>query len=653
MENRERKESTISYVFGTKKGRMILSAVLSFAFVLALPSMFSASGDRLWYTNSIFSLLLWLLVFGYLSRVLAHEFVGRKRRWLIPGLFGFVFSTCMVFGAELEAKESVTFTNGFMWLSILVLSVFFGITVRYFWDCFLTGKETEADTKEKQKYAKRVKVADKKGIENKEDEIVKKEKSKNTDVILCKKNFWIRTGIILLCYLPVFLAVYPGFFVYDAQDELLQVITRNFSTHHPLMHVLFMGGIIQLVYKISGSYNMGIACYTLIQMIILSGIFSYVIGLLQKEGMKKKYRAALTLYFGLCPVIVMFSLCSAKDGLFMGMLLLQVMMLRELVADAENFFQKKGHAVLLVLSSLGMMLLRHNGFYAFAVFAVILFGLNLFVLKKKVSTGNRWKKTLLLFAGVLVGYMAVNQGLTLVLNADASENQELLTVPIQQMARVHQMDASSLSEEDKNTLYEVLPEEVLARYTPKVSDGVKIDFNNEAYSRNPSRYLKLWLKLGLEHPFTYLNAWFMTSYGFWYPDTVIDVYRGNSVFTFTYEDSSYFGYEVEQPGERESKLPALNELYRKLSLEITQQKVPVLSMLFSPGFLFWVMAFFLCFLWYAGAVLKMVPYLLPLLIWMTFLLGPTYLVRYVVYLWCILPVLLFDVKEALMARFDN
>ena len=51
-------------------------------------------------------------------------------------------------------------------------------------------------------------------IENKEDEIVKQEKSKNTDVIFCKKNFWIRTGIILLCYLPVFLAVYPGFFVY-------------------------------------------------------------------------------------------------------------------------------------------------------------------------------------------------------------------------------------------------------------------------------------------------------------------------------------------------------------------------------------------------------------------------------------------------------
>lgn len=41
--------------------------------------------------------------------------------------------------------------------------------------------------------------------------------------------------------------------------------------------------------------------------------------------------------------------------------------------------------------------------------------------------------------------------------------------------------------------------------------------------------------------------------------------RGNTVFTFTYKDNSYFGYEVEQPGVRESKIPWLDEVYRKLS----------------------------------------------------------------------------------------
>ena len=134
----------------------------------------------------------------------------------------------------------------------------------------------------------------------------------------------------------------------------------------------------------------------------------------------------------------------------------------------------------------------------------------------------------------------------------------------------------------------------------------------------------------------------MTTYGFWYPDAVIDVYRGNSVFTFTYGDSSYFGYEVEEPGRRESKIPALDELYRRMSLEIAQQRIPVLSMLFSPGFLFWSAAFLIGFLWYGKRGRRAVAYMLPALVWLTVILGPTYLVRYVVFLWALAPVLLFD-----------
>ena len=90
------------------------------------------------------------------------------------------------------------------------------------------------------------------------------------------RSFFLTAVAIFLCYVPVFLAVYPGFFVYDAQDELMQVITRNFSTHHPLLHVLLLGGIIPLVYKITGSYNLGIACYTLFQMAVLSCILNNV-----------------------------------------------------------------------------------------------------------------------------------------------------------------------------------------------------------------------------------------------------------------------------------------------------------------------------------------------------------------------------------------
>lgn len=631
MKERSSKDLT-AYGKNNPYCRIIVSAFLGWLFVLAFPSMMKTGGETLFYTNSVLSFLLWLAVAFLLNRILRYEFSGKKRRWLIPGVFAFLFTLCMVWGVSLDEKGSVTFTDGSMWLSVVILTVCFALTIRYFWE--LLGKKKQSVQEGTQIQG------------NIEDEAVGKSEKKESGECTEEKNgmrrFFIRALLIFACYLPVFLAVYPGFFVYDAQDELLQVITRNFSTHHPLLHVLLMGGLVQLGYKIFGSYNAGIACYTLFQMAVLSVLFSWSIGRLKKEGMGKKGAFLTTLYFGLCPVVVMFSLCSAKDGLFTGMLLIMVLRLREFAGNPEGFFQKKLHVVLFAGAALGMMLLRHNGFYAFLVFIIALF---LFFGRKPVR-----KKMFFLMGGILAGYLLLNKGLAFVFSADASENQEILTVPIQQLARVHEMEGETLSEEDKNILHEVLTPEALSRYTAKVSDGVKIQFNNEAYSQNPGRYGKLWLKWGMEHPFTYLNAWLMTSYGFWYPDTVIDVYRGNSVFTYTYEDSSYFGFEVEEPGMRESKIPWLLELYRKMSLEIFQQKIPVVSMLFSPGFLFWVWCFILGFFWYRGSYERLAAYLLPMLIFLTVLLGPTYLVRYVIFLWFLLPVLCLDLHLSL---FDN
>ena len=90
---------------------------------------------------------------------------------------------------------------------------------------------------------------------------------------------------------------------------------------------------------------------------------------------------------------------------------------------------------------------------------------------------------------------------------------------------------------------------------------------------------------------------------------------------------------------RESKIPLLNEWFRRLSLEVFQQKVPVISMLFSPGFLFLVYLSGLLFLMKQKDYVRMLAFLPVVLNWLTVILGPTYLVRYVLIFWFALPVL--------------
>ena len=68
-------------------------------------------------------------------------------------------------------------------------------------------------------------------------------------------------AVIFLCWLPVFLAYYPSVFAYDAEGQLYQVIAGDYSTHHPLLHTLFMGAFFRLGGAV-GSYPFGMAVHS-------------------------------------------------------------------------------------------------------------------------------------------------------------------------------------------------------------------------------------------------------------------------------------------------------------------------------------------------------------------------------------------------------
>lgn len=580
----------------------MIALVLATAGTLCFPQILNLKENSLGFTNSIFSVFVWLLCFYAVKISLETIDLQDKRAWLIAVILSFLFTAAMLFGVRLDSVENVNFKDISLWVSLPVLTCLFTVLVRKFWN-FLGGME------------------EKRAVLMAQNFTVQTPKMKERTANLLTFLF------LLLCWLPVLLAVYPGFFVYDAQDEYLQVASRTFSTHHPLVHVLLLGGIICAVHKVTDSYNLGIACYTVFQMILVSGGFTFLLSYLRKKKVSKTLWLISMLYLGLFPVIVMFTLCSAKDALFSTALLILLICLLEMNLDSDRFFASKGWLLLTGASATGMMLLRNNGLYAFV-----------FLIPFLAFYQKKYRKRVFIWAAIsIAGCLLINGGLRVAFQADDSENQEILTVPIQQLARTYKYEPKVFSEEDVKTLHEILPEEALVMYNAKLSDPVKYRFRNDAFAADKVKYIKLWAKIGLKKPLSYINAWLMTSYGFWYPDTVINVYAGNSVFTFTYEDSSYFGYEVELPGVRDSKIPWLDEVYRRLSLEIEQEKVPIVSMLFSPGGLFWLFAFVFSYMLYRKNYHILMPCIMVLAVWLTVILGPTYLPRYVLIFWFGLP----------------
>ncbi len=532
-----------------------------------------------------------------------------KIAWLMSGLFGVLSGLFMVLGYQLEKESRINLSDKNAMYIMALIMVVLTVDAKHVWDNYTSTFYGE-------KLMGLFRLDKYRANYGKSD----------------KKSRFVQNWILMMALnIPVLLGTFPGFFVYDAQDELNEVLTRTFTTHHPLLHVLLLGGTIALAHKITGSWNAGIFLYIFLQMMVITAIFAYVTDYLYQKKLGKTGNLITCFYYGLFPTIVMFTLCSSKDGLFGAFLLLLTVFLFQMVENLEGFLSSRIKVVLFISSAVLMPLFRHNGFYAYLVFVPFA----LFYFRKKIKS---FVTPMLLIPVAL--YLIISGLFSGILSSEGTHHQEMLTVPIMQMARVYTYEPDIMTQEEKELLTSYIPEENLKLYTPRVSDMVKIGFDNELYEKDSKSFWKLWKSLLVRKPMTYLNAWFLTSYGYWYPASVMNVYQGNTVFTFTYEDSSYFGYEVEAPGHRVSLIPALDSLYRYLSIGSFQQDAPVLALLFKPGCILLIYMFVLFYRLSRKSFSGVLPFMPMILTFLTVLLGPTYLVRYVVYLWTSLPLLL-------------
>ncbi|WP_130837353.1 DUF6020 family protein [Lachnoclostridium sp. Marseille-P6806] len=548
-----------------------------------------------------------------------EAFLYRSRRsYVLGAVYGGLFAFFFMIGRKLEKYGSIPFNDQRLWRNMLFLGMFTAILAPAGWalcEAFC-GRRREYSGSERRGGKRRGRHAG--TLWGRWDALPAWER---------RLFVW---GFLCLSYLLVLLAVFPGFFVYDAQEELNMVLTRRFTTHHPLLHVLFMGGTVTAVHKLTGSWNAGIFVYSAVQMMLIAGAFVYVLETLRAVRCPRALRVISCLFLAFVPTVSMFVLCSCKDGLFGAALAVVTAMLLRFFRDPEWLMGSKRRRLLFILAASLMLLLRYNALYAYAVFL-------LFFLFWNRRGGRRVLLAAVCSLTPILAALGMNWGMAGLTRTVNTEHQEILTVPIQQLARTFVYDEKSFTEEERALMLALMPEKSWKNYRPKLSDPVKYYFNNRVYEERRGEYAMLWLRKGLQHPAGYLNAWFMTSYGFWYPEAVIDCYKGNGVFTFTYGDSSYFGFETEVPGIRKSLAPRLESLFRFFSLDVRAQKIPVLHWLLSPGFLFWL-TLYLMF-----GCLDMRRYGAPQaflpagLVWLTVLLGPCSLPRYVVWLWFLLP----------------
>ena len=282
---------------------------------------------------------------------------------------------------------------------------------------------------------------------------------------------------MLVFWIPIFLAVYPGYFSYDAGSQYQQYITRYIMSWHPVIHTLITGFFVNNIGHFFGSVNIGIALYIILQMILCSACFTYCIYFLDKYKVSKVIKRIGLFYYTFFPVIVMYVLCSTRDTIFTVMVLFSIIFMIEALIDKEKFLKSKFLQFRFILVTFLALIFRNNGIYAYIPFFII------FIL------AFRKKEIIISITIILVLYAEVIGTVYSLLGVynRATRKAEAFSVPLQQIAR-----------EEKNMIYLYTDDETLKKYRPEISDPVKDFINLEDIGY--IEFFKLWLEIGIKNP---------------------------------------------------------------------------------------------------------------------------------------------------------
>lgn len=430
--------------------------------------------------------------------------------------------------------------------------------------------------------------------------------------------------ILLICWIPAWLSLFPGAFAYDAYSEWEQIKNGMITAHHPVIHVLLLGGLTEGLHSLTGSYNVGIAVYTFLQMLILAGVLAGSLSFFREFDVPDLFQWIALLFYGFSPVVQLFAISATKDVLYTAAQLMFLIKLIKIGCRRKAFFEDKRELTSFGITAFFTMILRNNGFYIVMFTLVVL----------TIAFRKEWRRILPVLLGIGIAYGAYIGPFYSVLHVSGGGVEEMLSVPLQQMARVHKYHHASLEQEDMELLYQFVSEESLADYRATVSDFVKEGFDREKFDQHKKEFFTLWCRWGAEHPLTYMNSFLINTVDFWYPNAVVDGYRDAD------GRSSYFDYKVSEPGKETVLLQVSHRYYEAISLDPQVQKIPFMFLVLSPGwYLMLTVILFMYHLrcrryefFFAGFMI-----LLSLL---TVLLGPVALVRYVLILYFAFPVLL-------------
>lgn len=374
--------------------------------------------------------------------------------------------------------------------------------------------------------------------------------------------------LCLLCWMPYFLYQYPGIMTPDSINQFEQVLGLiPYSNHHPLAHTMLFKLFYRIGLFLTSDMVAAVSFFTFFQMCAMAFAVSYFIQTLKQFKIRPYILFILTLFYALVPYHAVFSVTLWKDILFAAAVLLFSCSILRL----QNGIKASTVAVF-VLSGIMICLFRSNGWYGFLLCIPFL----LYFFRKKAKTMFPALLGILLTA-VIIKYPVMNS--YHVIQPDLIES---LSIPTQQIAAVICNDRE-LTKEQLALIENVIDLTYIKDlYNPTYADNMKelVRAGDQGYLVNHKKeFFKLWLTLGITYPGDYLKAYINQTYGYWYPDSfyLVAEAEGVSATKLGVSHTPLIGGPIVVKG-------------KEISIKLGSM-VPIYSLLWSMGIIFWIFLF--------------------------------------------------------------
>ncbi len=377
---------------------------------------------------------------------------------------------------------------------------------------------------------------------------------------LAQVQYLIVFAILIVAWLPYLLAFAPGSAENDITRQLAQFLgMQPLTDHHPVLSTYIYGFVFSLGYNAAGA-NAGLMLVVLMQTIALAVACTFQVYVVKSLRAPRWVAILMICFFALTPVFGTFAQFAGKDTLFAAVFAVYVGLFVLYLKDPRSFSSSIGKMIAFALVAILVGLIRHNGFYAvlfsmpFLVFAHLRAPAGAgcdgedgesgeggerdsqcdadqaFETTAQHGEGGKQSadqstsvrpslmKKLLPLVAVVIAIPCLGALLVSASGAERGSVAEMLSIPMQQVARVAHDDPDAIAEADRAVLARTFGEtEIGPWYDPTISDPVKSYFERGA---SVSEFMGAWASIGRAHPLAYADALGEMTYGYWAVQTV-------------------------------------------------------------------------------------------------------------------------------------